>query len=178
MKLKLRHLYLLPLLAACAIGCSSGQNAAKFSGKVTYNGSTLPGGSLRLHPKAAGAVGSDIGIDGNGRFEASDLPTGDFTVTIETESLNSGGQQPKEYSGGGGAAGGDPKYGPPGAGGGGGGGGNKSGQKAQMSPKPDNAPSQSTSYVKIPAKYNNPAQSGLEVTLKGGSNSKDFDLKD
>ena len=77
------------LFAAMVLtGCKpSNPNApAKVTGKVTYNGSAVTGGSVSFHYKDGGKVSAPIGSDGT--YSAIDIPTGDAMVTVETESIN------------------------------------------------------------------------------------------
>ena len=164
------------LIAICLVfvlsGCSRNPNApAKVSGKVTHNGNKVTAGTVTFSSNDRGSYTAVIKSDGT--YETADLPLGDYMVSIETESANPDLKQ-KEYKGGGPDATGG-KYGKFG------GGGMKQKERdtaAGSSPRPDDAPATQGSYTKIPAKYNDPAQSGLTISLSKGSNKKDFALTD
>lgn len=170
-----------PFIIAIAVfstGCSKNPNApAKISGKITKNGSPVTAGTISFASESNGSV--TVGIRSDGTYEATELPVGDFVVTIETESANPDNKKAQEYKGGGQDSNNSKygvRYGP-----GGGGGMPKAKEHdtaAEVSPRPDSAPATSGSYVKISRKYADPTQSNLSVTLKRGSNKKDFDLTD
>lgn len=142
---------LLVLVAGCN---SKNPNAsANVSGNVTYKGQPVKGGTIVFVSKAElGTVTVHIGADG--KFSAVDLPTGDFTVTVETESVNTAKKAP-EYTKGKNKM---PEYKPPGA-------------PSTSGPDPAN-------YVKIPSKYNSAKTSPLTATLSTGKNTVNFDLTD
>jgi hypothetical protein len=166
----------LPLLLLVVVGCGpSNPNApGSVSGQVIYKGEALTAGTVGFHNKDKGLFGATIRPDGT--FVATDIPTGEMVVTVETESANPNqGKGPIEYKGGfgGGAEG---KYGK-------GGKGQQQGSKkaAQSSPAPEGANKETASgkYVKIPAKYADPAKSDLKLTIKAGKNGGlKFELTD
>jgi hypothetical protein len=142
-----------PLLFVVALGGCSGSNTKgnSVSGKVTYNNAPVTGGTLKFHP-AAGGEAVLVTISPNGTFfvEGS-VPTGQATVTVETESVNQKGRSP-DYT--------------------------KMGQGREGF-KPPEGGSGAPVYVKIPTKYNDPKTSNLSVEVKKGKNEgMDFDLKD
>jgi truncated hemoglobin YjbI len=55
------------------------------SGKVTYKGQPVPGGTITFHPKEGKAVSAQLQEDGT--YSADKVPAGDCTVTVETESV-------------------------------------------------------------------------------------------
>ncbi len=148
---KARLALLLPLAVAVAlVGCSANKApSAKATGKVTYKGQPVTGGSMQFFPKEGGSYSAVLKSDGT--YQATQLPTGEMTVTVETESANKNREMPS--------------YG---------------GKKTMSSPPPpgvklgggDNV------YVKIPHKYADPKTSDLKVTIKSGNNPHDFELKD
>jgi len=146
---KARLVLLVPVFLVLVSGCQKGNpNAlAKLSGKVTYKGAPVTGGNLMLTAKKGGAINSII-ISPDGTYSLTDLPEGEMTVTIETESIKESGAE--EYGG----------------------------KKMPTSPQPKGANIVKGKYVKIPDKYNNINTSGLSVTLTAGDNTKDFDLTD
>jgi hypothetical protein len=151
-------------------GCQSSSNPntpATVHGKVTYNGSTVPGGFVFLHFEDGSKMQAAIGADGSYSAETKE---GTYVLTVETESLNPG--KKEEYRGQGAAAAkGYGKYG-----GGGGGGGVPKGKGMPESPTPEGVAK--PEYVKIPSKYADKAASGLTVTLKPGKTKFDINLTD
>jgi hypothetical protein len=147
-------------LAFFVVGCDSGGNKqfpAKVTGKITYNGNAVKGGTVAFLPAGASApLKFSIGADGS--YNAPDLPEGPMTVTVETESLNPE-KKHETYGGRGGK-------GPPGG-------------KGPSSYLPAGAVTAATDhYVKIPAKYADPSTSGLSTTLKKGAQTFDIKLTD
>src|SRR5262249_50914115 len=100
---------------------------------------------------------------------AFDVQDGEMTVTVETESINPD-KKVQEYKGGSGAGPGK-MYGKVA------GGGAVKGKGAPLSPTPEGA-SVATQYMKIPAKYKDPASSGLSAPLKKGGQKPAFALPD
>jgi hypothetical protein len=168
-------------LLSLVLGCGSGKTApAEVSGKVTYNGGPVTGGTVVFHTDK-GVYPANITAEGN--YTAVDLPDGEAVVTIDTELLNpnrkkitydattakaSGGNVAAQYAAakGGGAPPAMPAP-PKGAG------------KYESSPAGEGSPQGEVGkYVKIPAHYNDKAKSTLKVTLKAGSQHLDFELKD
>jgi len=140
------------LALVLVIGCRSKNPnaAASVSGKVTYKGAPVPGGSIVFRPQSGNYAG---GLTPDGSYSITDMPSGDMTVTVETESVK-------------------PKAAPTGG---------MGAKMAKMaSPIPEsakNAPK--AEYVKIPAKYADPKTSPLKVTLKDGNNpNTNYDLTD
>ena len=168
MRVPVRCLLVLPLAAAVVglAGCKKeNPNApAKLSGKVTYNGNLVTGGTVTFHPKEGAPFQVAIGADGT--YRAVDIPVGEAAVSIETESINPNAKRP-EYKGGG-RGGLYGKMSPAPAGG---------GKGPSKSPTRDGAEA-GGEYVKIPAKYADPAKSGLSVKLERGEQTKNFELTD
>src|SRR5262249_40649891 len=77
-----------PFLAAFVlVGCKSSSTPAKVSGKVTYNGTLVTGGTIQFIP----VDGNDIyrsGIKEDGTYAVNDAAQGDMVVVVETESIN------------------------------------------------------------------------------------------
>ena len=142
------------IATVAALGCSGGNpNApANFSGKVTYKGQPVGGGTVKLE-KDGPAEGSraSINLNPDGTFNGTDLAEGDFAVTIETDSAK--GNTPTTY-------------------------GASKGKKMASSPVPQTANVVKASYTEIPKKYGKKESSGLKVTLKRGKNEQNFDLTD
>jgi hypothetical protein len=157
MNTSIRAFYLVPLLlAAAALGCGSrnAATAAKVSGKVRYNGNLVTAGTITFHTFDGNQTG--CAISGDGSYVQTDMPVGEATITVETESARPRDQE--AYTGGRG-------------------GGTKGAQT--FSPAPQGASnSGGGTYTKIPDKYAKVETSGLKKTLTKGSNSYDIELKD
>ena len=131
-------------------GCGDSSKAA-VSGKVTYKGAPVTGGTLTLYPTSGTPF--PVNINANGTFNASDAPIGQMGVSISTDNVVSfqgyqmppGVQPPKDVN-----------------------------SPAQPNIDTSNAPKK----VEIPAKYKDPKTSGLTWDVKGGKQSKDFELTD
>jgi hypothetical protein len=156
------------LAALTLLGCKSENpnSPARVSGRVTYNGNPVTGGTLTFHSADGGKIPAAIGADGT--YSAFDIPDGDMVVTVETETINPERKQP-EYRGA--PSGAAKMYGKKGAGMG------VVAKGQQMGPMPEGTAPVGT-YVKIPAKYNDPAKSDLKCTLKKGDQKQDFNLTD
>ena len=155
MKSTMRVFGFLGLVATvAAMGCAGGNpNApANFSGKVTYKGQPVGGGTVKLE-KDGPVEGSraSINLNPDGTFNGTDLAEGDFAVTIETDSAK--GNAPTNY-------------------------GASKGKKMASSPIPQSANVVKPTYTEIPKKYGKKESSGLKVTLKRGKNEQNFDLTD
>jgi len=140
------------LSLVAAAGCGGKPDApASISGKVTYNNAPLTGGTITFQPKEGVPFGRPIEADGT--YTMSDITPGDYSVVIETESINPA-KPKKTYSG--------------------------AGQVASTGgSSPPTGPSQATppTYVKIDTKYGDAKSSGLTVTVTaGGKQTKDFPL--
>jgi len=148
---------LIPLAAVClclVAGCSSGNKAApaRVTGKVTYDGKPITAGVMNFYT-ADGVPYSGL-INSNGTYTATDLPTGEMVVTVETESMNPNKKAPE---------GAEAKK--------------RMGMMQQAPPGGAPAPTH-RDYLKIPAKYADKKTSPLKATLAAGNQSKDFDLTD
>jgi hypothetical protein len=146
-------------------GCDSNkQSQGKVSGKVTYNGATVTGGSVTFFTADNTPLQVPIGADG--LYVVPNVPEGPVTVVVETESLN---KKAEEYRGGGAGKG---MYGK------GGGGQVPKGKGMEYSPGPAGGGGASPIYVKIPAKYADKATSGLTTTVKKGDQTYNIELTD
>ncbi|HMF17250.1 MAG TPA: hypothetical protein VKE98_08595 [Gemmataceae bacterium] len=138
----------LALVFFCANGCSSTKNS--FTGKVTYKGQPVPGGSIVLHPKE-GTQTYTGSIRPDGTFTVTDAALGTMVVTINNKWLKTEGTgvvNPPQGT--------DPKV------------------LEKMMPKQQGAPQ----YVPIPEKYADPKTSPLIWEIKARNESKEFDLMD
>jgi hypothetical protein len=139
-----------PLLVLLALGCG-GKNPnapASVSGKVTYKGQPVPAGSITFI--SGGAGGRTCQLDADGSYTGIDLPVGEMTVTVETESAKAMAtpQDPKAK------------------------------RSGSAPPPPGGKTSKPIEYVKIPEKYADAKTTPLKKTLKSGSNSYDVELTD
>ena len=147
-------------------GCGPSNNGSTVSGKVTYKGEPLNGGTIKLYSDAAPTAGGadhsfHIAIKPDGTFTASNVPTGTMTVTVET-------QAPQTKGG--------PNIDP------------ATGMPVSMKPPANFDPNQIKSspaatagapkLTAIPQKYADPKTSGLTWEIKPGQQKKDFDLTD
>ena len=165
------------LLCTCIVfaGCKrSNPNApSKVFGKVTYNGSTVPGGMVYFFLPDGGRLQAAIGLDGSYSLDTKD---GTYAVTVETESINPAKKQ--EYRG---ASQGQPPAGPR-YGGKMAPGGIPHGKEVPkgkgMTPYvPNGGGANAPQYIKIPGKYASKDASNLSVTVKGPTKF-DIELKD
>ena len=167
MTLKGRSVLTLSLFLVVVFGCEQGNSnaPAKVSGKVTYKGQPVPAGVVTFHPKTESPFAA-ASLNEDGSYTITEAPAGEFTVTVETESIN-----PDHKT---------PTYGPPGAGAGAGAGA-PAGEGAGALPpgftdlRKTTAPRK---YVKIPEKYSDPKTSSLSAKLSAGKQVKDFSLDD
>ena len=136
------------ILASLA-GCGDSTKGTA-TGKVTYKGQTVTGGTLTLTPSSAGAAPIPLFIKPDGTFSQPDIPVGQYQVSIETASATG----PTPYQTGG--------MTPPGG--------------ANVSQP--TLPATGGKPVPIPAKYNDPKTSNLSWEIKPGRNDKPFDLTD
>jgi hypothetical protein len=138
------------------LGCSKGNvNApARVSGKLTYKNQPIRAGAMKLY--TPDGVSYAAQIDPDGTYAATDVPTGELIVTVETEFLNPGKKGPK-----GGEAARRMKA-----------------AQSQMQQPAGLVEKPSEHYIKIPSKYANPKTSPLTVTLTSGRQVHDFDLTD
>jgi hypothetical protein len=141
--------------------CGKGGANSRVSGKVKYAGAPVTGGTIVFQGKEGGER-YNSGIKGDGTYTITNITPGDYTVIIETESINPNASRPKEGYGGQAVS--------------------PAQQQLEMMKKQGMAPDATDggppiTYVKIPAKYASD-KSGLEYTVKKGKNEKDFDLTD
>jgi hypothetical protein len=150
-----RLVVVLILFLLLPLGCgSSGKNPnapASVSGKITYKGQTLKGGTIAFFSKDATGTYSS-GINSDGTYEIKDLPAGLAEVTIETESVNPNIKKQKY--------------------------GQKGGSSPPPSNVQDKGPASAENYVRIPLRYGDRANSKLTMTLTAGNQTKDWELTD
>jgi hypothetical protein len=138
-------------------GCSktsSSSSGSNVSGKISFKGAPVTGGTISLHPKKGGGVAYPGTIKGDGSFSINGVPlSGEVVVTVETESIKESGvgklaAEMKER------------------------GVDKATMEQMLAASKKGGAS---IYVEIPAKYSDPQTSPLTVTLNEGSENK-FDL--
>jgi Carboxypeptidase regulatory-like domain len=155
------------LAAVGVVGCSSN---AKLTGKVTYKGTPLKGGTVTLIPVGSGVTFSTM-IEPDGTYTFDQMRSGKYKVCVETESL-----KPAPAAEG-------PTYGgksrtmdkskikntpPPGA---------HMPEGYAMADPFNSGPSEASKrYVAIPPEYSAPGTTTLEVEVKGGSQQHDIPL--
>lgn len=167
-------------LLAALCGCG-GSNAGSVHGKVTFDGQPVTGGTLVFYSETGSY---SAGIRPDGTYSITDMPAGEMTVTVETESVNPKNQKTVVYDGRSQGGGGGNKMYPGGGGGGGGGkpGGAPVGPDGKKysagagSPIPEGAPTEQGEYVKIPDKYADKAKSGIKKSVTGGKQQIDIEL--
>jgi hypothetical protein len=138
-----------PLIAL--MGCGGSNKTATVSGKVTYNGAPVTGGTLMFYSE--GKTEPTPGpINADGTFAFGGVPTGPMKVVVETDSVKK--QVAGDYMH-------MDKMKPP----------EGKGPTGMVSTTPP-------VYVKIPAKYLKPDKTDLTCDVKSGSNSFNFELKD
>lgn len=81
------------LLTGLVIGCGSGRG--ELSGKVTYKGKPVPGGTIKLTVNGADTI-SALSTDGS--YEFYDLPPGQAVLTIDNENMNPDKKRPAYMS--------------------------------------------------------------------------------
>jgi len=139
-------------LLAClaATGCGS---HGSVSGKVSYKGDTLGGGTVVFISEGQASEPSPIGPDGT--YHINKIPTGLVKVTVETKSAKPAAADPRRPN----MPTAPPQdKAPPGA------------------TEPYVGSGAKGHYVWIPDDYGDPAKSGLTYDVKPGSQTKDFDL--
>ena len=159
--LKFRLGLLLVLVLVLAAGCGPRtRTPAKIAGKVTYKGAPVKAGNITFHTSDGDYTGP---LNAEGGYEITDVAAGQATVTIETESANPDKKAPAY----GGQAGRSPAMDPSKMAGGppAGAGGLSAGDMKER-------------YVKIPAKYKDPASSNLSATLVAGRQTLNYELTD
>jgi hypothetical protein len=135
-----------------SLGCASN---ATISGKVTYKGEPLGGGTVLF--VAEGKRSMTTVINSDGTYALANFPAGPVTIAVETASVKQT-EMPEEAKG----------MAPP----------------ATIPNMPEGAtqsiykPRAATAvrYVEIPPQYADPKTSGLTYTVTGGSQSHDIPL--
>jgi len=156
-------------LAVASAGCNTSNSPATASGKFTYQGQPVTAGSVTFYPVATksteqGGLGIfTYPLKADGTYSGTDLPVGEYVVTVETESANPDRKLRQAVQpGGGGKA--DPAA--------------DYQKKMQERGQIPSGPANTGPYVKIPPKYADKKTSTLKATLTKGSNTNNFDLTD
>ena len=153
------------LTIALAIVALAGCNSStRLTGSVSYNGQKLKGGNITLIPQGEGITVTEK-IQEDGTFTFEKIRSGKYRVLIETESL----KPPPELAGVG--AGGSPKNVPPT-------GANIPPGYVMADPSREATARLAQRYVAIPSKYGDRNFTPLEIVIKGGSQSQNFELTD
>jgi hypothetical protein len=164
---KSRITLVLPLFMLLALGCNTSNTPCNVSGKITYKGETVPTGSIQFYladsgKGTEGGKGMYSWAFRDGAYSGSELPVGEYVVTVETESANPNKAQAKKVQPGGGGKKDD----------------NSDYQQRMMDRGAFNGPTNTGPYVQIPAKYGDQKKTTLKATLTKGSNTINFDLTD
>ena len=142
-------------MQGCSKSSSKANELGSLSGKVTYKGNPLTGGNLILKSKDKGDT--VIRINGDGTYEGTAIPQGEYPIAIDTEPVKMWLEQKGNIF----------KFDPK----------DIDKIKNQKTPPTEFAdPFKGMVYVEIPKKYANPQQSGLSVVIKEGKQQKDFPL--
>jgi len=152
MKTSTRLLLSTSLFLALVVGCSQKKTApSTVSGTVKYKGQVVKGGNVSFYPKEGVPTHAPIRLDGS--YLASQIPAGEMTVTVETESVKNK-MDPSAYGG-------------------------KDRGKGMMGPTPEGrGTGPKPEYVQIPAKYSDHKKTPLKTTLTTGKQTYDIDLTD
>lgn len=122
---------------------------AEVSGKVYYQGKPLPGGNVKF-VNSSGYIGISVidPADGSYKLEA---PVGEVKIAVDNRMLNTGGRQRPPVD--------------------------LSAVKRERSNRPGGGGQVITgTFVPLPAHYSDPERSGLNYTVKNGSQTHDIEL--
>jgi hypothetical protein len=136
------------LVLLVPLGTSGCGGSGTVSGKVLYNGKPLKGGNVTFVGKRT--VSSSIKDDGT--YNCANVPAGEVTICVETDSLKPAGPQNKMH------------YKPP------------PGQQAPGGFDLGDTADAAKRYVAIPPKYKEPDTSPLKYTVRTGAQEKDISL--
>ena len=153
------------LLVPVVLGCGTAKG--KLSGRVSINGSPLPGGRVTFRPANPKSNPVSVDLDEEGNYQAT-LPVGDVQVSVDNRELE---PRPKPIAGSSlnlplevrDAMG-------------------KAKAKAEGVPPPaenntSSPPKPHGEYVAIPPKYYTIENSGLKYTVERGDHKQDIELK-
>ena len=139
-------------LTLAGAGCSS---SGTVTGKVTYKGEPLAGGTVLFVSEGRGSVSAQIGRDG--AYTAEKVPTGTVQIAVETQSVK--GSEPAPQA---------TRQMPPAG--------------LELPKAAENSPiyksrAGARRYTEIPKKYSDPKTSGLTCTVSGGNQKYDIPLE-
>jgi hypothetical protein len=160
--LKFRLTLLVLLAPGLVAGCNRSKTPSKVTGTVTYKGQPVKAGNIVFHSEDMGSYPGTLSPEGT--YEIVDLPAGNMTVTVETESVRPD-QKTTGYPRG------------------------RAGKAAAIDNERLAAEGMAGSaaaankeaaerYVKIPKKYADAKTSPLKVTLEAGKQVKNIELTD
>ena len=129
--------------------CGCGDSTSDVSGKVTYQGKPLKGGSITFVAQRGSVSGS---IKEDGSYSIAKVPTGDVKICVDTEALNPGKKSKA------------PKITPP------------AGQSAPEGTY-GGGDDPTKKYMKIPEKYASPDTTDLTVKVESGKLEHNLELK-
>jgi hypothetical protein len=156
-------------------GCS--QPVGSVTGKVTYNGKPLKGGSVTFVSDEGGQSASGE-IGETGTYTVPKILGGKYKVCVDTSYLSPTQQVGGGYTGSGGSKGRPPSAAPPAPKAS----GPPPGAEVPEGYTPSNpaemaAATAAKKYVQIPEKYKTPEKTDLVFTFEGGSQTFNIDLK-
>jgi hypothetical protein len=157
MTAKVRLSLALALVVVIA-GCGGPKRApmAMLTGKITYKDQKITLGDITFHPTSGDGSPQAGQILSDGIYEVSDLPPGEYKVTVNADRYDPAKKPPP----------------PRGA---------RDKQQYKMSPRgkgwEDKGESTGT-FVAIPRKYADKEKTDLKVNVKAGKNSEDLKLTD
>jgi hypothetical protein len=128
-------------------GCG-GSSQSTVTGKVSYKGQPLKGGTVTIIPQSGGIASTTIGEDGS--YKIDKVPTGPAKVTVDTKSLRPASK--------------NQSFGP-------------YAKAPKDITTPGNQQGDPSRYVQIPDQYADPDSSDLTLTVKKGAQQFDIDLK-
>ena len=163
------------VFALSAFGCGGPPPSAKLTGKITYKGQLVKGGTIMLKYESTQAT---TGIGPDGTYMFNDMPLGHASVLIETESYNPTAEKPVYAKAVSGEAATRAKMANQQAEAMGKGKGNEKAAETTTGLGGPNAAELAKLYTKIPVKYTNEKTSGLSITVEKGAMTKDFELTD
>ncbi|HSQ56619.1 MAG TPA: hypothetical protein VLM40_12825 [Gemmata sp.] len=161
----------LTLLCTTLLLAGCGKSSGSVSGKVSYQGKALKGGSVSFVSEDGGRSFAGP-IKEDGTYTIPDLLSGEYKVCVETSSLNMrGGQKGPKYAGssGGKAAIPTDKGPPPGA--------PIPEGYTPSNPAAAKADAVQKRFIPIPDKYAKPDTTDITYSFKGGNETYNIDLK-
>jgi hypothetical protein len=137
------------LLTSALLGCAGKVETETVSGKISYKGTALPGGSITLVASDGKTFGGEISE--SGEFSIADVPTGSCKVMVDNANLKM--LEKMQEKGGI----------PPGA--------------PRDAKIPEGMPTMKGHYIPIPDKFKRVETSNVNLTVTKGQQSYPVDLK-